>query len=129
MEFLADFSIGGVDVFAPANQFSAEASAHTAIGVPNRLGLILEPESCMEMKRFFKRPDVEGRLLLWGNAIRGGDRHDKERIHSRAGTEAVVPAGELAERTDAKLREPVAHFLGERKEVRDDHLRFALKSR
>src|SRR5260370_41054502 len=113
MEFLADFSIGGVAVFAPANQFSAEASAHTAIGVPNRLGLILEPESCMEMKRFFKRPDVEGRLLLWGNAIRGGDRHDKERIHSRAGTVAVVTPRETAYRTDPKHAEPVAPLLGE----------------
>src|SRR5260370_42389541 len=81
----------------------------------------------MEMKRFFKRPDVEGRLLLRRSSIRGGDRRDEERMHSRAHTEPVVPAGELAERTDAKLREPVAHFLGEGAEVGDHHLRLASK--
>ncbi len=82
----------------------------------------------MEMKGFFKSPDVEGRLLLGRNTIRGGDGNNQERIHSRAGAEAVVPAGEVAEGAHAKLREAIAHFPSERTEVGDDHLRLALKS-
>src|SRR5260370_37056329 len=106
MEFLADFSIGGVAVFAPANQFSAEASAHTAIGVPNRLGLLLHGPRSIEMNRIFQRRDVEAGLLLRRSSIGGGDRHDQERIHSGAGTEAGVPARDVAGRTGAKTREP-----------------------
>src|SRR5260370_14135953 len=82
----------------------------------------------MERTGSYRRRDGEDRLLLGREAIGGGDRHNQERIHSRAGTERVVPAGELAERTDAKLRKPMAHFLSQRTEVRDHHLRFARES-
>src|SRR6267154_2457256 len=71
---------------------------------------------------------MEGRLLLWRDAIRGRNRHNEERIHSGAGTQAIVPADEFAERTDAKLREPIADFLGKRTEVGDHHLGLTLKS-
>ncbi len=70
MKILPDLFIAGKAVLAPAHQFPAEARANTAIRVLNRLRLILETERGMEMKRFFKRPDVESRLLLRGCASR-----------------------------------------------------------
>src|SRR6266704_1180792 len=128
MKFLGDLGIDRVAVLAAAHQFAAQARANAAIRVLNRLGLILEGQRSIEMDRIFQRRDVDAGLLLGGNAIRGGDRDNQERIHSRARTEPVVPAGELAERTDAKLRETMAHFLSQRTEVRDHHLRFARES-
>src|SRR6266567_409139 len=80
------------------------------------------------MNRIFQRRDVDAGLLQGRNAIRGGDRDNQERIHSRARTEPVVPAGKLAERAHAKLRKPMADFLRQRTEVRDHHLRFAGES-
>src|SRR5260370_3174694 len=127
MKILPDFAIAGKAFLAPAHKFAAQASADAAIRVLNRLRLILEPECGMKMKRFFKRPDVEGGTLLWRNAMRGRDGTNQERIHSWAGAQAVIPAGQLAERTDAKLREPIADFFRQRTEVSDDHLGFALK--
>src|SRR6266853_647345 len=128
MKILPDLFIAGKAVLAPTHQLPAQPGADAAIRVLNRLRLILEPERGMEMKRFFERADMQGRLLLWRDAIRGRNRHDQERIHPRAGTQAVVPPGELAERTDAKLGEPIADFLGKRTEVGNDHLGLALKS-
>src|SRR5438309_1797994 len=96
MKILPNLFIPGQAVLALAHQFPAQTSANAAIGILDRLRLILEPESRIEMKRFFKRANVEGRFLLRRDAIRGGDWHNQKRIHSRAGTEAVVPAGELA---------------------------------
>src|SRR5260370_5742094 len=127
MEILLDLVIAGEAVLAAAHQFAAEPGTNAAIGVLNGLRLILEPEGGVEMKRFFERPDVEGRLLLGRKPLRRGDGHDQERIHSGRGAEAVVPAGELAEGTDAELGEAMADFLSQRTEVGDDHLGLALK--
>ncbi len=125
---LFDLVIAGKAVLAAAHQFPAQAGANAAIRVLNGLRLILEPEGSMKMKRFLKCADVESRLLLRRNTIGGRDRNDQERIHSGAGAEAVVPAGELAEGTHTKLREAMAHFFGERTEVGDDHFGFAGES-
>src|SRR5260370_18580324 len=81
----------------------------------------------MEMKRFFERPKLEGRLWRGRTAIRGGAGPDQERIHSRAGDKAVVQAGALAEGTDAELGKAMTDFFSQRTEVGDDHLRLALK--
>ena len=50
---LANFFIAGEGVFAPTHQFPAEPRANAAIRVLNRLRLILETQSGVEMKRFF----------------------------------------------------------------------------
>src|SRR4029077_14042485 len=79
----------------------------------------------MKMKRFFERADVESRLLLWRDAIGRRDWNNQERIHSRARTETVIPASELAKRTHAKLRKTIAHLLGDRAEVGNHHFGLA----
>ncbi len=79
------------------------------------------------MEGFLKSADVEGRLLLWRNAIRGRDGNDQERIHSRAGAEAVVPTSEFAEGANTELRKAIADFFGQVTEVGDNHLGLALK--
>jgi hypothetical protein len=104
MKILADFVITAEAILSAAHEFAAEAGAHAAIGVLYGLNLVLEAESGVEMERFFEGSDVEGGLLLGCDAIGGRDRHDEERVHAGAGAEAVVPAGEIAERTNAELR-------------------------
>jgi hypothetical protein len=41
----------------------------------------------------------------------------------------IIPAGEIAERACAKLREAIADFFGEGAEVGDDHFRLAVEFR
>ncbi len=127
VKILADLVVAREAVFAAAHEFAAESGANAAIGILDGLRLVLEPERGVEMEGFLKSADVEGRLLLGRNAIGGRDGNDQERIHSRAGAEAVVPAGEVAEGAHAKLREAIEHFPSERTEVGDDHIGLALK--
>src|SRR5713101_7910236 len=129
MKFLANFSMDGVAVLAAAHEFAAQARANAAIRILNRLGLVLQRQRSIEMNRIFQRGHMEAGFLLRRNSIRGGDGHNQERIHSGPRAEPVVPAGEFTERTHAKLRKPIAHFLGQRTEVGDHHLRLTLKSR
>jgi len=63
--------------------------------------------------------------LLRRDAIGRRNWNNQERIHSRARTETVVPAGEFAKRTHAKLREAIADFLGQRTEVGNHHFGLA----
>src|ERR1700674_571944 len=69
MKFLADFTIDRVAVLAPAHQFPAQTGANAAIGVLNRLGLILQGQRSIEMNRIFKRHDVKAGLLLGSHSI------------------------------------------------------------
>src|SRR5438309_10314316 len=78
MKIMPNLFIPGQAVLALAHQFPTQTRANAAIRILNRLRLILESESRIEMKRFFKRPDMEGRLLLRRDAIRGGDWHNQK---------------------------------------------------
>src|SRR5260370_3358255 len=80
MKFLGDLGIDRVAVLAAAHQLAAQAGADAAIRILNRLGLLLPGQRSIEINRIFQRRDVEDRLLLRRDAIRGGDRHNQERI-------------------------------------------------
>ena len=80
------------------------------------------------MQSVFARGGMQRGRLMRSNATGFGHRNDQQRIHAGAGAEAVVPAGEIAERTGAKLREAIADLFGERTEISDDHFRFAIEA-
>src|SRR5438874_2029388 len=92
------------------------------------LRLILGGERVVEMKRVLPRRGMIGGDLLRSNAAAFRNGNDHKGVHAGARTEAVIPAAEFAERMDTKLREALTHFLRERSEIGDDHLRLAIKA-
>jgi len=71
---------------------------------------------------------VQRGRLLRRYSVGFSDRDNQQRIHAGAGAKAVVPPGEIAERMRAEFREAIADFFGQRAEIGDDHLRFAIEA-
>ncbi len=112
----------------PPHQLPAQAGAHAAIGVVDRLRLSLRNDGMTEVQRILQGRRMIDRRLLRCHATRLRDRNNQERVHSRARPKSVVPATQFAKRAHAHLRQAFAYFLRQRPEIRDDHLRFSTKA-
>src|SRR5271165_1264492 len=97
---------------AATHQFSTHAGANAAVGILDGLRFRLEFKGGAEVQCVFARGRMQSRRLVGSYAA--GFRHwdDQQGIHSGTRAEAVVPAGEIAERTGAELCKAIANLFG-----------------
>src|SRR5579859_393592 len=112
-----------------AHPLTAPSRADAAVGVLDGLRGGGELGRVAEAKRIFVRRGVKRGRLQRRDARGFGNGNDEQRIHSGARAEAVVPAGEFAQRADAELREAIANLFGKGTKIGCDHFRFAGETR
>src|SRR5690349_23491209 len=81
-EFLTDAGLMRVAMLFSAHQMPTEPRANTAVRVLNRLWFVQQGKGSIAVHRIFERRYIQTGLLLRRHAIRLGNRHNQEWIHS-----------------------------------------------